>query len=184
MFHQRESLTFGIKPGDHVFSIHAGLDDFQRDTPPDGLLLFRHEYNTATAFADLLEQLITPDAISRLFSDPGRVTASRRDFGEESTSFQVCVQQFFNALTKDMIAATGLVQIDCPLVSGQLHRFRENGEKTIRIIAHATNGFNFSVIHKMADRELSARSHHQQTSLTNKLACNFKPGNDKMFSPS
>ena len=61
MVHHGQGLAFGLKASDNLFAIHAELDDFQGHPPAHGGLLFGHIDNTAAAFADLLEQLVTAD---------------------------------------------------------------------------------------------------------------------------
>ena len=56
--HQRESLPLRREAGDHLFGVHAKLDQLESDPPTDGFLLFGHVNDSAAAFANLLEQLV------------------------------------------------------------------------------------------------------------------------------
>src|SRR5439155_268804 len=61
MIHQRQRLPLGFEAGDHLPSIHAGLDDFQRHLAADRLLLLGHEDDAEAPFADLLQELVWAD---------------------------------------------------------------------------------------------------------------------------
>src|SRR6266705_6521525 len=65
--HQRQCLPLAFKPGDHALRVHSRLDDFQRDPPPDRLLLFSHVNHPASALTYLLEQLVMAYAVAGLF---------------------------------------------------------------------------------------------------------------------
>ena len=70
MVHHRQRLAFCLKPGDDFASVHARLDDLQRDFAPDGRLLLGHVDDTKATLPDLLQQLVRSDYLARLFSRP------------------------------------------------------------------------------------------------------------------
>src|SRR4051812_2464333 len=59
MIHEGQRLALGFEAGDNTFGVHAQLDHFKSDPTPDRFLLLGHIDNSAAAFADLLEQLVT-----------------------------------------------------------------------------------------------------------------------------
>src|SRR5882724_2664823 len=71
MIHQRESLTFSLKSGHDTFGVHSWFDDFQSDSTPNRLLLFRHINDAAPAFSNLLQQLVSANSITRFFANRG-----------------------------------------------------------------------------------------------------------------
>src|SRR5438034_6971376 len=74
--HQRQCLPLGLKPGDHALRIHSRLDDFQSDPPADRCLLFGHVNHSASAFTNLLQQLVMANAVTRFFSRLKRLSCS------------------------------------------------------------------------------------------------------------
>src|SRR5438067_850846 len=71
MVHEGQGLALRLEPGDDVTSVHTELDDLQGDLAPDRFLLFGHVDYAAAAFADLFQQLVTVDAVTRLL-DSGK----------------------------------------------------------------------------------------------------------------
>ena len=65
----RQRLAFGFETGDDAFGVHAQLDDLERDAAAHRFLLLGHIDHAATAFADLLEQLVASYLVTRLFGD-------------------------------------------------------------------------------------------------------------------
>lgn len=61
------ALALGLKPRHHLASVHAQLDDLQRDTAADGLLLLSHVNHAETTLADSLQKFVTADAIRDCF---------------------------------------------------------------------------------------------------------------------
>ena len=61
VIHHRQGLAFGLEPRHDLPGVHPQLDDLQRHPPPDRLLLLGHVDRPETAFADLLQQLVTAD---------------------------------------------------------------------------------------------------------------------------
>ena len=105
MIHQRQRLPLGLKPGDDLFGVHAQLDDLERDPAADRFLLLGHINHAAAAFANLLEQFVTADAVAGFFGGvQSKVDGSARSglicrwFLEKSTGILAGLKQFFNAL--------------------------------------------------------------------------------------
>ena len=73
MIHQRQRLPLGLKPGDDTLGVHAQLDDFERHPPAHRFFLLGHINHAAAAFADSLQQLVRPDALSDGFVLLGRL---------------------------------------------------------------------------------------------------------------
>ena len=67
MVHHGQRLPLGFEAGDDLLGVHAQLDDLERDAAADRFLLLGHVDNPATAFADLLQQLIAADLIADFF---------------------------------------------------------------------------------------------------------------------
>ena len=79
VLHHRERLPLLLEAGDDLLRIHAEIDDLQRDATPHGLDLLRHPDHAETALADLLEELVRPDAVAGFLGlQPLQL---RRDFG-------------------------------------------------------------------------------------------------------
>jgi hypothetical protein len=70
--HQGQGLPFGLKPGQHLLGVHAGLDDLERDRPAHRIGLFGHPHAAHAAFAKPLEKLIAADPLARLMVANGR----------------------------------------------------------------------------------------------------------------
>jgi hypothetical protein len=68
MVHERQRLALGFEPGQDFARVHPGFNDLERDAAAHGFLLLRHIDHTAAAFADLLEELVTADAVGRFLS--------------------------------------------------------------------------------------------------------------------
>jgi hypothetical protein len=67
--HERQGLALGFKAGNDAFGIHAQLDYLEGNPAANRFFLLGHVDHTATAFADLLEKLVTTQPVSRLFGD-------------------------------------------------------------------------------------------------------------------
>jgi hypothetical protein len=53
--HEGQGLPFSLKAGYNLLGVHAELNDFQRDLPPNRLLLFGHIHRAAPTLPDLLQ---------------------------------------------------------------------------------------------------------------------------------
>ena len=69
MIHQRQCLPLLFEARDDLASVHAELDDLQRDASRDRLLLFGEEHRAEATLADLLEQQVRADARAGTFTD-------------------------------------------------------------------------------------------------------------------
>ena len=54
MVHQSQGLPLGLEPSQHLFGIHAGFDDLERDPASNGLFLLGQPDLPHPAFADFL----------------------------------------------------------------------------------------------------------------------------------
>ncbi len=61
MLHQRERLAFALEPGDHLLTVHARADHFQRDVAADRLGLLGVEDDTHPALAQLADEPVRAD---------------------------------------------------------------------------------------------------------------------------
>ena len=59
--HHGQRLPLGLEAGDHLPTVHARLDDLERDLALDRPGLLGHEDDTHSPFADLLQQLVGAD---------------------------------------------------------------------------------------------------------------------------
>src|SRR5215510_6952781 len=130
MIHQSECLPFRLEPGDDTLSVHTRLDDLQRDTTPDRLLLFGHEDNAAATFTYLLQQFVTPNSIERLLLCRGRNSclADRlvRRFLQEIAHFRVGCEQRFHLSAQPSVCTTGSVKKGRTLLDRNTNCFGEN----------------------------------------------------------
>jgi hypothetical protein len=72
---QGQGLSFGLEPGDHLATVHAGLDDLERDAPSDRLVLVGQVHHPVAALAEDADELIGPDLCAwtfRFAPIPGR----------------------------------------------------------------------------------------------------------------
>ena len=123
MVHHGQRLPLDFEAGDDALGVHAELDDLQRDAAADGLLLFGHVDDTASAFADSLQQLVTSDAIAGFFAfGAGKIARMRReDFGLQDGGFQEGAQAlFFAEQGFDARAELGIVRASGGEVGGAL----------------------------------------------------------------
>src|SRR5262245_21871968 len=67
VLHYREGLPLGLKPRDHLASVHARLKDLERDGAPNRMLLFGCVDDAKAAVADMLEQLVRSNQRARAF---------------------------------------------------------------------------------------------------------------------
>ncbi len=63
VIHHRQRLPLLLEAHDHLFAVHARLDDLERHAPPHRLELFGHPDRAEAAFADLLEQFVMADPV-------------------------------------------------------------------------------------------------------------------------
>ena len=141
MIHQRQRLALGLEPGDDLFRVHAQLDDLEGHPAADRLLLFGHIDHSAAAFANLLEEFVTPDTVAGLFGGRageahgrardlgpyrGALGAGRRGFEEGAGCFMIA-EQGLQAQAQRGIIGTSLIQIGSTLAGGQLQGRAKEG---------------------------------------------------------
>ncbi len=107
MVHQRQRLPLGLKAGNDVPRIHAGLDKLERDLALDGLVLLGEENDAHAAFADRLDQPIRAD---RAAGDFGAQRGRRRPLHQEAGGMLVGGEQLLDTAAQRVIVATGLGQ--------------------------------------------------------------------------
>jgi len=81
MVHEGQGLPLGLKAGDHLFGIHAQLEDFEGHAAANRFHLLGHINNATTALPDLLEEFVTANVIARFFNRchrPGQSRPTRR----------------------------------------------------------------------------------------------------------
>src|SRR5207247_10341146 len=67
VIHNREGLSLGFEARDHLTSVHARLDDLERDAAVDRLFLLGYIDDPTPAFPDPFTQFVTANARARLF---------------------------------------------------------------------------------------------------------------------
>src|SRR5262249_42876079 len=61
VIHEGQGLALGLKASHHLAGVHARLEDLERDSAADRLLLLGQEDDAEAALADLLQQLLRAD---------------------------------------------------------------------------------------------------------------------------
>jgi hypothetical protein len=113
MLQHRQRLPLPLEARDDFARVHAELDDLERDAPPHRLLLLRHPHRAKATLADLLEQLVRPDALARFLGlEPRKfqLHLGRRFRGRErSAGFVVGSEQEIDAGTQlEVVAALAI----------------------------------------------------------------------------
>jgi hypothetical protein len=112
----------------------------------NGFLLLGHIDNTATAFADLLEEFVASDAVAWFVGWHGSMANGSawrdgcRTF-EEGTGFIAGLKQFLNTLTQGRVAGAGFSQISRAFANRQPPGSAKNGHFAIRMICHVQADF-------------------------------------------
>src|ERR1035441_6834345 len=137
--HERQSLSFGFKPGDDLPGIHAQLDDLEGDPAADGFLLLGHIDHPAPAFANLLQELVAPNPLAGLVGRSdlhcGWKWRRSRAFHERSRRL-VGAQESLHALAQSSIACTGPLQKCRTLLFGQIEGGIEDSSGRLLGLAH------------------------------------------------
>jgi len=128
MVHQGESLALGLEARNDALGTHPQLDDFEGDAAADRLLLLCHVNRPTAAFADLLEQLVTPDAVARAFGDGGNLDGGLVfAVGQKTARRFLGLQEFLDIRPQGRVASTRLVQVGLASCPGRdLRRYVEN----------------------------------------------------------
>src|SRR5688572_14329565 len=114
MVHDRECLPLGFEPDDHLPRVHARFDNFERNAAADRLMLLRHEDHAHAPFADLLEQLVGADPLTRSFDRRlcNRARYARRRSIENKTLLAlVLLEQPLDSAAQTLIARADSIQI-------------------------------------------------------------------------
>jgi hypothetical protein len=67
VIHHPQPLPLRLEPGHHLLGVHAQLDDLQRHASPHRLGLLGDIHHAAPAFADTLQQLVSPQRLAHRF---------------------------------------------------------------------------------------------------------------------
>jgi len=127
--------------GHDLFGVHAQLDDFKGDAAADRFLLFGHVHHATTAFANLLQELVSANTITGLFrwrhSDAhGRPRDLVPHWGirrfqslifQEGDCILMNTEQGLDAQAQARIIGAGPIQIGGALAAGQLQGGAKEG---------------------------------------------------------
>jgi hypothetical protein len=143
MVHEGQGLSLGLEPGDDALGVHAQLNDLEGNPAPDWFLLLGHIDDTTPAFADLLEELVAPNAVAGFFRDrddhgcasAGQSHALSRLLWQERPGLRVGAQQGLDLLTQPEVTPAGASQVSRPLGGRELERGVEDrlGGSGVRI---------------------------------------------------
>ena len=143
MVHEREGLALGLEAGDDLPGVHAELDDLEGDAATDGFLLFGHEDHATTAFADLLEELVTTDTVAGLFGEgnnhgrrSGRTGLRVEGSLEEILDLAAGLQYGLDLSAQYGIARTGLVEPGGAFGGGEFEGGVENPHFLSFVLVH------------------------------------------------
>ena len=150
MVHHGEGLAVGFEASDNGPGVHTQPDDFQGNTAAHGFLLLGHVDNAAAAFADFLQQFVSPDAIAGLFGEvwnefgpaganhwfsPGENRANGRCFEEPGQLF-LFDEKSFDSPPQSVVAGAD-VHNERASFRGRLV---ERGEENLALV-HERRGF-------------------------------------------
>jgi hypothetical protein len=68
MVHERQGLTLGLEPRDHLPGVHSQFDNLEGNAPFDRLLLLGQIDYAEPAVADFLQEFVAPDFIARFLT--------------------------------------------------------------------------------------------------------------------
>ncbi len=142
MIHQRQRLSLGFEAGNDASGVHTQLDDFQGDGPVDWFLLLGHVHDSATAFADFLEQFVTPDLVARFFGHRDRACGTCQGLGDSSgrwvlkklAGLFVCGEERLHLGTKRRVAHAFTIQQRGAV--GGIRQLQRLGEKFFSGLVH------------------------------------------------
>ena len=115
VFHDRQGLSLGFEPGDHLAGAHPRLDDFHGHSAAERVRLLGQVDDPHPPFTDLLKQLVRADHRAgivrsrRLFQDDRR---EDRVFHEVAGD-RVCPEQSFDFVTQAGVVGACLRQVSC-----------------------------------------------------------------------
>ena len=125
MVHHSQGLALRLESGNHRLGIHAQFDDLERDFAANRLLLLSHVNNCHTPFADLLQELITPDDRAGGFHNRRTV---KGDLLTPGWSFEKIILSIIDS--KEILNMTeqiGIVPACGPQISRSLRNRLSNG---------------------------------------------------------
>ena len=96
VIHQRERLPLRLEAGDHLASVHAELDDLERDVAIYGFALHGAPHDAAATLTDFLGQRVAANHVADLFA---WVRQGRLDQGSLEIHLRALVvsEQFLHA---------------------------------------------------------------------------------------
>ena len=109
--------------------VHPGLDDLHRDHPADRLRLLGHADGAHAALADLLQQLVRPDAAPRPLGDRfvrGGPVLHGRGAVQETAEPALRGEQLLDVPAQPGVAGAGAVQVSGPI--GRVGDVQSGGE--------------------------------------------------------
>ena len=152
MVHQRQGLALRFEPGDDLASVHAELDDLERDSSFYWLFLLRHVHHAPTALADFLEDFVAADHFTLLlrrgwldldgFGSCGRghrrglFVGTLASFFQKRAGLVMDLEQLLNPLAQARFARAGHGQIGRALLRRQLQRAIEDGDLALWPATH------------------------------------------------
>ena len=78
MIHHRQGLSLAVEARDHRVGVHAKLDDLERNGSTNRPFLLGLKDDAEPAFAEFLNQLISPDVRTGSFADGGADRPAKR----------------------------------------------------------------------------------------------------------
>ena len=119
MVHEGQRLPLGLEAGDDSLGVHAQLDNLERHSAADGLLLLGHVHRPAAAFPDLLEEFVGTDPVSGLLGErhgqtEGQLGGWDDRLFEEPFGMLVGLEELLNLGAQRGVASAGTIQIGGP----------------------------------------------------------------------
>ena len=149
-----------------LLGVHAQLDDLERHPAAHRLLLLGHIDHAATAFADLLQQLVAANAVAGLFRQgsgkahgSGDAQAGWRRF-QEPLGGGVCAEQVLDLLTQGGVPAHGFVQIGRSLRRAEFQGRVQHGHFPIWLLGHRVSKIYHVMRKAAAKRTKNRRAAH------------------------
>lgn len=125
MVHDRERLTFGLEPCDHLGGVHAKLNNLERDLAPHRGVLIGQPHDAAAALPNFANQGERPELVARSFFGVGRRSDSKGSLKKLARVF-VRREQLLDTDAQRLIAGAGVIEPRGAFGYGQFDRFGEN----------------------------------------------------------
>ena len=126
VLHPRQRLALRREAREHLFGVHAGLDDLHGDPAADRRLLLGHPDHAKPAFPDFLKQLVGADPLARLPRRRGDARSPSCQFGEKRVRPLGIRKPFLDLGAERGIIPALRVEKTLPLFGGQLQRAHKN----------------------------------------------------------